>query len=150
MEIVKTHTVSTENIGKEFSFQCSRAIPPVIPDGEYEAAFIRAETKRMWGQLKIFLWFRIINSGENFDVELFLACQVPQKLTISCKYYRAWVVAAGRRPDRFEAQRMTPNVFRGKAFRVQVRVVKKDAEQRPLPPALHYSIIHKLIEKVIG
>ena len=135
---------------QEFTFPCSSEIPPAIPDGEYQAAFIKAEKKILWGGQKAFLWFRIITAGEYFDVKLFLACNVPKKLSISSKYFRAWVVATGRRPDRFESRQMSPKVFRGKAFRVQVRTVKKDAEQRPLPPALQYSVIQQLIEKVVG
>ena len=139
-----------EENNQDISFHCQSEIPPAIPDGEYQAAFIKAEKKRMWGQQKIFLLFQIITAGEYFNVKLFLACNVPNKLTISSKYYRAWVVATGRRPDRFEAQRMTPKVFQGKAFLVQIRTVKKDADQRLLLPALRYSVIHQLIEKVVG
>ena len=124
-----------EENNQDISFHCQSEIPPAIPDGEYQAAFIKAEKKRMWGQQKVFLLFQIITAGEYFNVKLFLACNVPNKLTISSKYYRAWVVAAGRRPARWEAQRMTPKVFRGKAFRVQIRVVKRTQNNGPfLPP----------------
>ena len=133
----------------DFNFKLD--VPPLIPEGTYEVGFIRAEKKRMWGGvLKVFLWFKITNPGAHFGQNLYLACNLPKRLPTSSKYYRIWVLAAGHRPDRLEASRMSPIIFIGKGCKVLVKTVKESGDQQLLPPELHYSIIQNLIEKIAG
>jgi len=77
-----------------------------------------------------------------------MACNIKQdgKWGASSKFYQAWVLAAGRRPDRFD--RMSTRVFRGKLFLAKVRTVEKTAKNVPRHPLLHYSIIDDLLERL--
>lgn len=45
--------------------------PPLVPDGKYQAVFIRHETAFVVRGAKVFLWFRIVEPGEYFGVELY-------------------------------------------------------------------------------
>lgn len=135
----------------DLEFDCAAGSPPIIPAGEYNVTFLRAEKKYLWGHEKIFLHFQIMDFGEFQGVELYMACNAPKKakkgkLATSNKYYQAWVVAAGRRPDRYD--RMSTKEFRGKVFLAKVRTVTKNSKNLPLPPLLQYSVIDDLIERL--
>ena len=135
----------------DLEFPCNGYIPPAIPDGDhYEAVFVRGEEKRLWGQLKVFLWFRLMTAGEWLNHDFWMACNVPPKghWTPSYKLWRAWVLAAGRRPRR--AGRMSTSVFRNKVFRVRLRKVLKTAKQIARTPEQQYSVIDELLEAQTG
>ncbi len=114
---------------QDIEFSCAANIPPLIPEGKYEVVFLRAEKKKLWGREKVFLWFQIMSSGKWHEEQLYMACNGPKngKWTLSCKFYQAWVLAAGRRPERFD--RMSTKVFRGKVFLAQVRDVTTNAQK---------------------
>jgi len=142
----KSRTPSTSR--DDLSFNVSLDIQPLISEGKYEASFIRAERKKLWGGIKVFLWFRITTPGEPMGEKLYLACNLPQRITNSSKYYRCWVVAAGRKPTRHD--RMSTSVFRNKIFEVSVRTVKESSKQRPLNSELQYSVVDEILEVVAG
>ena len=80
-----------------------------------------------------------------------MACNAPKKakkgkLATSTKYYQAWVLAAGRKPDRFD--RMSTKVFRGKVFLAQIRAVPTNAKNLPRTLLLQYSVIDDLLERL--
>jgi len=134
----------------DLTFTCNGEIPPAIPDGDnYELAFLRAEQSRQWGG-KIYLRFRMLTPGDFSGQEFYMACNVAPKgkWTASCKYWRSWVLAAGRRPSR--ADRMSSAIFRGKAFRARMRKVLKTAKQTDRTPAQQYSVVDELLEVVVG
>lgn len=136
---------------QDLEFDCDTQSYPLIPEGKYEVGFLREEKKWLWGRENIFLHFQIVDFGAFQGVELYMACNAPKKnkqgkMPISSKYYQAWVLAKGKRPDRFD--RMTPQVFRGKLFLAQVRTVDKTAQNVPRHPLLHYSIIDHLLERL--
>lgn len=133
----------------DLEFDCAAGSPSLIPGGKYEVTFLWAEKKNLWNHEKIFLHFQIIDSGEFQGEELYMACNAPKKskggnVALSGKYYQAWVLAAGRKPDRYD--RMTTKVFRGKAFLAKVRAVTTNAKNLPRPLLLQYSIIEDLLE----
>ena len=132
----------------DISFDCDPDIPPLIPPGEYEVSFQRAKKKRLWGSEKIFLEGRIETFGPYNGVKLFMACNVVPngKWTTGSKFYQAWVIAAGRKPDRFD--RMSIKVFKNKRFRVRVRTVAKTAKGIKRIPELQYSVIDEILERV--
>ena len=76
-----------------------------------------------------------------------MACNIKQdgKWGASSKFYQAWVLAAGRKPDRFD--RMSTRVFRGKVFLAQVRVVTTNVKNVARSPLLQYSVIDDLLER---
>ena len=136
---------------EDLDFPNNGDIPPAIPNGDhYALAFIRAEEKYLWGQHKLFLWFEIVTPGDCVGVHLFMACTIPRKgrWTAACKFWRAWVLAAGKRPQRTD--RMSTRVFRNKYFRGRVRKVTKSSKQIPLTPDQQYSVIDELLEVTAG
>ena len=136
---------------QDLEFDCDTQSYPLIPEGKYEVVFLRVEKKWLWGSQKIFLHFQIVESGEFQGEELYMACNAPKKskrgkVPTSSKYYQAWVLAAGRRPDRLD--RMSTSVFRGKVFLAKVRIPPKNAKNVARLPLLQYSIIDDLLERL--
>ncbi len=135
----------------DLEFPCKGYIPPAIPDGDhYEAVFVRAEKKRLWGQPKVFLWFKLMTPGEWVNHEFWMACNLPPRdhYTPSYKFWLVWVLAAGRRPRR--ADRMSTKVFRNKLFRVRIRKVVKTAKQIDRTLEQQYSVVDELLEIRVG
>jgi len=130
---------------QDLCFQCKSEIPPAIPDGEYDAIFVKAESNGMWRQQKVYLWFQVISPGQWVGHKFFAACNIPSngKFTASHKFWKWWVRAAGRRPHR--GDRMSTQVFRNKVFRVLMRKVLKTAQQRDRTPAQQYSVVDDLL-----
>ena len=136
---------------EDLSFAINGYIPPAIPDGDlYQVVFERAEKKSQWGREKIFLWFRLMTPGDWLDEKFYMVCTVPPncRWTPSCKYWRAWVLAAGTRPNRRD--RMSTAVFRNKIFRARLRKVLKNAKQITRTPAQQYSVVDGLLEVLTG
>jgi hypothetical protein len=122
-------------------------LSPLLPEGEYEVQFVGYRKVSMF-RVKIFLDFNVISSGAGNGEKLYLCCQWHKKYTDSSKFLRMWILAAGRRPDRFD--RLSMEVFKGKVFRAVVRTVDRDSKQRPLSRHQQYSIIDELKEVLAG
>jgi len=136
---------------KELSFPNNSDIPPAIPDGDqYEVGFLKAELKHQWGRGKLFLWFQLLTASDWHGEKFFMACNVVEKgrWTASCKFWQAWVLAAGKRPAR--ADRMSTAVFKDKIFRVRMRKVLRTSRQTNRTPAQQYSVIDELLEVFVG
>jgi hypothetical protein len=136
---------------EDLCFPCNSDIPPPIPNGDkYELTFLRAEQRCQWGQQKVFMWFQMQTPGEWLGQEFYMACNIAPKgrWTASCKFWKSWVLAAGRRPTR--ADRMSTRIFRNKIFRARMRKVLKTAKQTDRIPAQQYSIIDELLEVLVG
>ena len=136
---------------QDVEFDCDGQAPLLIPEGKYEVVFLRAERKWLWSRERLFLWFQIVNLGEFYGMELFMACNPPQKgkkglVPISNKFYQAWILAVGKRPDRFD--RMGTKVFRGKVFLAKVRTVKKNVKGASHSLFSQYSIIDDLLDRL--
>ena len=133
----------------DIEFEFNSELPPLIPDGEYEVSFVRAE--RGWmGQEKLYLWFTITTPGEFLRTNLVMSCNVPPKgkWRLSHKYYRTWVLAAGRRPVRRD--RISTAVLRNKIFRARIANVTTTSKNTRRTPAMQYSKIDELLEVVAG
>lgn len=136
----------------DLEFSCEGKDHALVPPGDYEVTFAKAEKMKQWEGFKVFLWFRIQSFGEWHGLHLFMPCnlQAVGKVSTRSKYYRNWVVAAGKKPDRFDRKRMTTRIFKGKVFLARVVTVKKDQKRLPLPPELHYSKIEGLLNSLTG
>jgi hypothetical protein len=141
-----------ESTEPDLEFSCEGNDHPLVPPGDYEVTFVKAEKMRQWNSTKVFLWFRIQSFGEWHGLSLLLPCNLKDvgKVSTRSQYYRNWVVAAGRKPDRFDRKRMTTRIFKGKVFLARVVTVKKDQKRLPLPPELHYSKIEGLLNSLTG
>lgn len=142
----KMHRGDMEDTDQDISFKCTSEIPPAIPDGEYEVIFIKAEKKWMWSRVKVYLWFQIITEGEWFGGRFYGVCNIPPdgKFTPSHKFWQWWVLAADRRPDRFD--RLSTSVFRNQVFLVRMRTVLKTAKQKNRTHKQMYSVIDELLQ----
>lgn len=136
--------------GKDFEPACQVDVPPLIPAGDYEVVFYRAEEKRLWGKNRLFLHFRVAQQGEHLGQALFMAVTVPAngRFSLSSKYLMQWSIAAGNRPTRLD--RLSTRVFRGKVFLARVRTVKSGHDGKERPPSWQYSVIDSLLEVRAG
>ena len=133
---------------RDLEFACNAKIPSLITKGKYEVVFLRVEKGWLYGGMKVYLHFQIVSPGEFHGKECYMACNVKQdgKWGASSKFYQAWVLAAGRKPDRFD--RMSTKVFRDKVFLAQVRVVTTNARNLVRSHLLQYSVIDDLLERL--
>ena len=69
---------------KELEFSCTGAEYALITPGDYEVVFVKAVPLRQWGNLKIILWFRVIQPGDWVGKEIFMACNGSDGKTLSC------------------------------------------------------------------
>ena len=130
------------------------AYKPRVPDGHYIAVMLRHETAYIFRTAKVFLRFRIIDTGPHFDVQLF-------------KAYRVWKLrskpgANGQislRPNnelfldivrllqiRQRPDRVSLHDLKNRAWKISTRTVTTDYQQRPLPEWLQYSVVDRIIE----
>ena len=142
--------MSPDATDNDLDFDLQVEVSPLIPDGQYDVAYVRSEKKWMWRGWKLFLWFQVTTLGEYNGVKLYMPCNLPtgKKIRDSSKLGRAWILALGQKPDRFD--RFSTKVFRGKCFQAQVRRVLKSSKQSKLTPEQQYSIIDEITEKVAG
>jgi len=129
-----------------------RVLPPLIPKGDYEMQFVRAEQRKMGRArvLKALLHFQITQAGEHCGAKLVLSMNLPAngRLVPSSKWVQHWCLAAGKRPARRD--RMSTIVFRNKIFLGRVKTVETNWENRPLPPECQYSAVDCLLEVRVG
>ena len=141
---------------EDIEFPSLAEMPALLPEGVYEMAFVRAEKYefKSWKRWKIFLWFQVVTSGNELGQKLYMGCTAPGKgrVALGSKYWLAWTVAAGRRPERRD--RLSTKIFRGKVFLGRVRTVKKktdkDGYHTARLPEQYYSTIDELIERCTG
>ena len=143
------HTLPT----KDDDIELDGKIWPLVPDGEYLARYHRHDTQRMFGTLKVFLHFEILDPGPYNGTRLYRA-------------YRAVDVVHGKKGGRrfklrprsqlyldlcrlyggnHRRDRISLTALKSLVLRVRVRTVEKDYRQRPLPEALQYSVVGDLV-----
>jgi hypothetical protein len=134
----------------DIEFPFNSEIPPRVPNGEYEVSFLRVKRKPMFGNERVFLWFKILTPGEWYGRELYMTCKVPPngRWGTSSKFLLSWVLAAGKNPTRRD--RMNTSVFRNKVFRAKIRVVTETWKQAKRTREQEYSVIDELLEVVAG
>lgn len=136
---------------EDLSFTINGNIPPAIPNGDhYEVVFLRAEKSHLWGNQKLYLWFRMLTTGEWVGESFYMVCNMPSngKFGPSSKFWLACVLAAGRQPKR--GDRISTAVFKNKVFRARMRKVLKTSKQIDRTPAQQYSVVDELLEVRTG
>ena len=147
----RLHNMWDALMSDDIEFPCNSDIPPAVPDGDhYEVVFDHAEKTSFRGREKAYVWVRLITPGPFCGQLFFMACNVAPKgkWTASYKFWRMWVLAAGRRPPR--PNRISTNVFRNKVFRARLRTVTKTATQSDRTPAQQYSVVDEFLEVMAG
>lgn len=122
---------------------------PLLPEGSYSAVAVGAKHVTIFKRPMMFVWFQLLDEGVQ-GVRLFASFRLPPHghMRPSSRYYRAWTLATGRKPIR--GDRLSPRVFLRRAFRVMVRTVRTDRQQRPLTPQNYYSIIDTILAAETG
>ena len=143
------HTLPARNADIELDGK----IWPLIPDGEYLAMYHRHDTKRMFGTLKVFLHFEIVDPGPYNGTKLYRAYNAVDvrhgkkrgrkfKLRPRSQLYLDLCRLYGGNHRR---DRIGLTALKSLVLRVRVRTVEKDYRQRPLPEALQYSVVGDLL-----
>ena len=124
--------------------------PPRIKKGLYDAVCFKTEIGPAWGgRRNLYFRFRIIE-GEFMDVELFMTCPYPKgKLSSNFKYYKQWMLAAGRPPHKREF--LKRKVFKNRAFRIIVRDTRRKFDTgKEYPDFMQYSVVDSIVEPLTG
>jgi hypothetical protein len=121
-----------------------------IEPGEYAAQCAHAKVYRDPGfrTWKALLRFRLIDGGQEIYGFYNMGRGESPHAGRRSRYWAAWTLANGAPPRR--GQTMTPRVFRGKVFLVQVSDVTHTGDGKPHHPSAIYSTVKKIIEKMAG
>lgn len=129
-----------------------------VPDGVYEAVYIRHETAISWRTPRVYIWMRLVTPGPHMGVELYRAYRVASLIGRPGRSGRfklrrghelcamlVRVLDIRVRPDRF-----SPCALGGRVLQVKTRTVIKDHAGRPLHDWLRYSVIDDIITATTG
>ena len=120
----------------------------LIPDGKYEAQCVHCDGKFCLGKArKLFLIFKIIESGDYFGKQVFMAFNMPYsgKVSAGSKYFKNWVMVNGwQKPSRNAT--MSPRLFLNKIYIVKTRTVKPLHNGKEMPEAFCYAVVDEIIE----
>jgi len=145
----RTQAETDEDGDGDVSVVCQTDAAPRIPEGTYEVGFVSAKKTDFKRRPLVYLTFQVADPGPYLGVRLVLACNLRDgRMTESCKYWQAWCLAAGTRPQR--GDRMSTLVFRGLRFRARVRDVTTTWQQAPRAEHMIYSVIDCLLERTAG
>ena len=131
-------------------FVCDDNYRPLIPDGTYEAQCIRYDSSFVLGKArKLFLTFKIIEEGEHFGKEIFMAFNMPYtgKIKTGSKYYKTWcMVNNWQRPSK--NAKMSPRLFLNKIYKVKTRTVKPKYNTNEMPEQFWYSVVDEILQVI--
>lgn len=154
--VVQLHEVENDD-GDEIEIEGQRW--PLVPEGQYVAAFTHHETARMFrtkdkpeGTCKCFLHFKLIGPGEYTGARLYRAARVSGLVGKPAKHGRfklrprsdLFIEMARLFGDTKRLDRLSLKWLRPVLLRVTVRTVKRDYKQRELPAALWYSVVSSI------
>ncbi len=126
---------------------------PLLPDGEYEAMYVRHTTREQFGTSKAVFYFEVMDYGKWHGVQLERFYNV-ERLTskrgkngsfvpaLRGSFMIDYCVCFGlpKRRDRISLSK-----FKGKIFTIKVRAVKRNHVQRKYPECMQYSVIDSII-----
>lgn len=122
---------------------------PLIPDGDYNALCVNYEIiphYKFNNTPKVHLTMKVFYDPDNPDsyIELTRFLNYSKKPPPGSDYYTEWVKANnGHAPAR--GDRMSPEIFVGKKFKVRVRKVTSDKDGDPHEGDLRYSRVAKIL-----
>ena len=129
-----------------------------VPEGEYVLRFDFHETKRIFKSGKIYLHFRIMNTGEHFEkpITAYYNCSVMGKPGRGGKFRAGWksnlmrevVGLTGELPKRTD--RLNLNQLKTMLILGEVGTVNKTSQQRDLTEPLRYSVVRELLRVHTG
>lgn len=127
----------------------------LLPPGEYTIQSRRVEvrTSRLFGRRIVVLHVEVVG-GPDDGTPLCWYAPLPsdrRRPGLATKFRRAWVLTAGRQPNRGE--HLSAEMLVGKRYRAVVATVttswERDGNRRPvrLPRAAWYSVVSTLLER---
>lgn len=124
---------------------------PRVDEGVYSGFCTAAAIQRARGFQRHVAHLRFAILSEGVEIPLFLNLGDlshqrrlrPRRSSQRSKFFRAWVIAAGRTPS--PGEELAVAIFMHKTFTVRVRTVTRDSEQDDLPAPMHYSVVDKIL-----
>ncbi len=133
---------------------------PHVPDAIYEATFVRHNTALAFGNSPtVFLWFKLVTPGPNFETELFRAYRVKALMGRPSKTGGQFKLSPnsllfkdlGAIADyKLKPSRVSLSILRNCVLEVRTRTVRKGWDQKELPDWLQYSVIDQIIGTTTG
>jgi len=123
---------------------CEQEPYPRLEPGRYEGQCIFARIYRdpQFRSWKALLRFRLILSRQQVCGFFHLGQGDKPKAGTRSKYRRAWIIANGDAPRK--RQVLSPRVFRGKIFEIEVCSVTRAFDGREHPPGAGYSTVREI------
>lgn len=131
---------------------------PLVPDGEYVMQYLYHETVMAFRTPKVILHMKIVGLGKHHGKPLLRAYRVKELMGKPRKWGRfkltrhqelfltlARLYDKHLRHDRISLQALTQVLLRA-----TTRTVTTDYQHRPLPEALHYSVVDELVSIEAG
>jgi hypothetical protein len=120
-----------------------------VPEGKYEAIVIRIERGEFYRRKKLYIWFQIVEQGNENGKEVFMPFNMYKRITRGSKYYAAWLIAnKSQKPKKND--RMSPKIFKGKVFSIKVRTVITGSKNDVLTGGEKYSVVDEILELCVG
>jgi len=131
--------------------------PPLIKPGKYCLGFEYHETRRLFNQPKLILWFTVLSDGEYHGIKLKRFYNVRSligKPGREGKYkpsgwtgdlIREYAQLFGSIPDD-RLDRFSLNPFKNVIITGEVKTVILDSKKRGIPAYVQYSVIERLIK----
>lgn len=130
----------------------TKYLPPKIPDGVYEAVYLRCESANVFTCSKVFVYFRITELGQYHGQVLYrpYRAHAVSKMGKSAKFMlkpRSELLRMLRKigGENIRRDRASLSVLVGKVLKIKVRTVTKDYRQRDLPEHDQYSVIEDVM-----
>jgi hypothetical protein len=137
-------------MGREFI--CSENYKPLIPDRIYEAQCFNYDSSFHLGKTrKTFLFFKIVDPGEHYGKQIFMAFNMPydKKIKTGSKYYKTWcMVNRWKKPSK--NAKMSPKLFLKKIYKIKTRKAKPKHNGKEMPKDYWYSVVDEIVEVTAG
>lgn len=130
--------------------------PVLIPPGLYDLAYVKHQTKRIFGAEKLYIDFRVVTEGPHFGVKLsrYYGVTIYGKARKNGRFAAGWLSdcmyehvklfrSRPRRPSEIPMRPYQQHIIQGR-----VATVRTNRAQKEFPELLHYSKISELIKTV--
>ena len=126
---------------------CEEEPYPLLTPGRYKAQCVHASTYRdpQFRSWKALLRFQLLLNGEKVVGFFHLGQGDKPKAGRRSRYWRAWVIANGAQPRK--RQELSPRMFKGKIFEVEIDTVKRAQDGGEHPAAAQYSTVKEILER---
>jgi hypothetical protein len=124
----------------------------LLPDGNYEVQHISHNDGFVMGRSrKLFVIFKILETGEHYDKTIMLIYNIPfdKRPSPSSKYYKDWFFLNDyKKPSR--NTKLSPNIFKNKRLLIKTRTSKPKRYGKEMPKDFWYSVVEEIVEVLTG